>query len=285
MDLSGLEGKLGNPVEGFTHDILIGNGLGLSHPDPIVSKLFKFNSEALIDYITGKLFIMQSEENILCPEEFLEKIRLDTSIEIIGHYMKKEIFDAKKSFSGRSLITKAQAIFTTNYDPLMFHCLLKEKGTYFSDGFKSQNSENGISLDDMKYWYEDEKYEDDQKLFFLHGAVHIYTGKNDKKYYRIKSGKGGFCSTVQGKFDKFRNGNQKEYIPLMILEGRSDIKKCLIKKDPLLKYCYEELKSKSKDKKTLVIFGMSFGKDDYLVETIKKSAYKNIYSNFTIRSD
>lgn len=286
MTLSELDELLGK--EDSQHDLLIGNGLGKSYPDKYVRKAFEFDCEHLRDVLIEKI----KEYSVSCPEEFLNEVRRDTKIEIIERYM-KDIFqsDLLSLNCNKNILRKSKGVFTLNYDPILFFSLLsdirnqkilsflgiKKKCFYFNTGFHPQSYTDPITIDQVKthYLYNNEI---NKNIYHLHGAFHIYrqfieAGNEVEKYYRTKCSKEGIQEALQ----EYKNsqGDSATCEPLVILDARSDMKKFIVQDIPFLTYCNDKLKEGHS--KMLVIFGCSFSKDAYLLETLKGSKYEKIY--------
>jgi hypothetical protein len=169
-------------------------------------------------------------------------------------------------------------IYTLNYDLLLYWTLLhkpddkKENDLSINDGFGKDEPE-----DDYIVW-KNEDHTRDQKIFYIHGAVHLFdTGTELEKYTWV--------NTDKRLIDQAREALSNNLFPLFVAEGKSASKLQKIKHQPYLHHCYKsflkeikEGKRKSDSKKSLFIFGHSLADTDkHIFDKIGKGTISSLF--------
>lgn len=127
----------------------------------------------------------------------------------------------------RRFLAHFASIFTVNYDLLLYWSVNQDElqpEVVKSDGFRRPEGE--------LVWVHPD-HDDDQKVFFLHGAMHLYTAGDDLRKIVTTSG-----SNI---VDQLRaNLNDGRY-PLVVTEGSRQNKEARISQSPYLTYCHRRL--------------------------------------------
>ena len=278
--------------------VLIGNGLGKSHP--VYKKAFEFDSKDILIEMNNMIAKDLSEENkrqtIICPEDFFKIYRIEFLIACLEHYIKSLDLETHYAYlkdSGlREFLKKFDKIFTTNYDPIIYWNIFDDDDqgfgitkTDFKDGFgKEDKSYENIENTLLK------KHNEKKPIFFLHGAFHIFEKINDfnsqtleekkkntsykklsfdtrfmgdKKRFILCQSQGEISTIKQN----YNSENQKlKYDITCVMASKPKFKKAWIDDDPYLSLCFEELKKVKK----LLIFGCSFRNNSHIVDALKK---------------
>ncbi len=279
------------------NNILIGNGFCLSHPE--LKNCFEWNLNTALNSDWGN---MLPSISLNCPESDLNTIRVSITRKILEYYisnmfskMRGKTSDIKFNtvyqkykrikYTCRDVLnliaSKDGNIFTLNYDPLLYFETLSNKLLF--DGFinSNDNSKDGClkeyySIQSpgkfLKQDYVSCKLNNNQNqanLFFIHGSWFIQANEeydirklnfNDKSSYNID--------------DLF----SEKLKPFLILEDRWQTKEILIKANSYLDCCQTQLKN---TKGNLLVFGVSFNKDDHILKTLNESNLNKIYVTYT----
>lgn len=151
-------------------------------------------------------------------------------------------------------------VFTTNYDLLSYWALLALRNKKFiRDGFWPR--------DDGKLSFQsDTLYNNHFKLYYLHGALHLYEDRGDV----IK-----ITSTGANLMDDITKEYEKGNFPVYVSEGASEKKLAQIKSNSYLSHSYHEL-SNSDGGLTIIGQGLNPEYDKHLIDAIKNSKVKFI---------
>lgn len=166
--------------------------------------------------------------------------------------------------SARSFLSCFEGLFTLNYDLLMY--LARNKNS-----LEPLNFETDDGFRAGRTW---QRYDTDQEVFFLHGALHLYEqGSLIKKHASSDNGN-TIIEQVQINLDE-------DAFPLFVSEPTSEKKKERILHNPYLNFCYAALR---RLKGTLFIYGHSMDKNDrHIFDQIRESqitkVYVSIYGN------
>lgn len=165
-------------------------------------------------------------------------------------------------------------VYTLNYDLLLYWLTMRIKereeessikncNLNINDGFSHINSPS----DDIVIWQDTTYSYFNQKIFYLHGALHIF----DDKYQIIKN--------VYNEDDKITLREQtlinlkNEKYPIFISEGTSEQKLAKITHNAYLNQSYKKFKSYDG---ALIIFGTSLKQnDDHILNAIINNKGKN----------
>lgn len=265
------------------NNILIGNGFSLSHPR--LGECFKWDlHEALCSDWHKQL----PRKSLSCPESDFNIIRENITRKILQFYINRlfEKIDPtdtekllntlyaqynKDGFSCIKLLEhieqKQGNIFTLNYDPLLyFEVLNYNRSNNLVDGFvKSFGSNAFLTQGAIK---NNLNILNKAKIYFNHGSWFIQendSGELDKI---------SFSASKKKNIDDLFLDNHK---PFLILEERWITKKTLIDGSIYLKHCYDTL---AQSEGSLLAFGLSFLKDDHILNALETSRCENIHITF-----
>jgi hypothetical protein len=262
---------------------LIGNGFSLSHPE--YGEQFEFKIDKILKKLNNLTKdelnkILKNEYEPKCPETGLKGLRYYYIKCVLEEYI--EIFSKGKNFHGvysdknkkkyhcQNFLKKIDAIFTTNYDPLIYFEILKynkSKAGNFIDGF------NGIDFITQENILKQLDNKEQKKIYYLHGSWFIQVDYDSKKLRKCSFSKDS-SDTIESLFNW---GNKK--LPYLIFEEKSKTKASLIKKSEYFKKCFECLE---KNRNPMLVFGLSFKMDDHIVPKLKG---KELYITYLEDSD
>lgn len=274
--------------------ILVGNGLGLSHSNKKIKRIFEFDSfgknqiQKVFDMIVK--YPIRNPVHIASPEKFLDLLRIEAAFTIFQYYRKKEknintLLNTDNSKENlREFLKKfKKGVFCINYDSLLYKSIFEKPDrtsgkTSFTDGFDADWISSKTIIERIK--------KGRIPLYYLHGAYMLLWKVNkNQSFFKISATeKLSLHKAINKKFTEiirnFRKGNHFEELFVPVLAARSIYKKAIIKENKYLKYCYNELKIAPK----IFAFGCSFEKDEHLLEALfsdatKKSIRIGIYSD------
>lgn len=127
----------------------------------------------------------------------------------------------------RQFLSSFANIFTVNYDLLLYWAINQDQPQPLvvkADGFRRPE---GL----LTWRYPD--YDDDQAVFFLHGAMHLYTSDNEVRKLSAAEG----SNIVQQLRANLSDGRY----PLVVTEGSRQNKEARIGQNSYLAYCYRRL--------------------------------------------
>lgn len=170
-------------------------------------------------------------------------------------------------------------IYTLNYDLLLYWALMHKE----ADGDEKIDLDinDGFGKDEPNADYiiwKNEDHSRDQRIFYLHGAIHIFdAGTELEKYTWINKGK--------RLIEQARDALQNNKFPLFVAEGKSEAKLEKIKHQPYLHHSYKsflnatkESRKKSEPKKSLFIFGHSLADtDQHIIGEIAKGSISGLF--------
>lgn len=170
-------------------------------------------------------------------------------------------------------------VYTLNYDLLLYWALMHNEvdgedtiDIHKNDGFGKEEPDSDYII------WKNEDHTKDQRVFYLHGAVHLFdAGIELEKYTWINSGK--------RLIEQAREALQSNKFPLFVAEGKSDAKLEKIKHQPYLHHCYKSFLSATKESKrgndlpkSLFIFGHSLdANDEHIIGKIAKGSISNLF--------
>lgn len=134
--------------------------------------------------------------------------------------------DDRRYVAVRSFLSSFTNIFTLNYDLLLYWAINQDElhpQVAKADGFRRP--------DGVLTW----RYpgsEQDQTVFFLHGAVHLYTDDHE-----VRKLSGSVGTIVQ----QLRSNLSEGRYPLVVTEGSRANKQTRIAQNPYLAYCHRRL--------------------------------------------
>lgn len=241
--------------------------------DDLIRKLFQelntFDFESVMDKLSSANRIIKHYDphcemiNLINEHQEALKTALINAISNSHPTYPHQISDRQFSFA-RSFLSNFEILFTLNYDLLMYWARNKKNLDPLTfdtdDGFRSGRT-----------W---QRYNTDQNVFFLHGALHLYEqGSSIKKHANGDNGN-TIIEQVQMNLDEGA-------FPLFVSEPTSEKKKERILHNPYLNFCYSALR---KLKGTLFIYGHSMDENDrHIFDQIRESkvtkVFVSIYGN------
>lgn len=149
-------------------------------------------------------------------------------------------------------------IFTTNYDLLIYWVIMSAPhGPGWQDGFRSDQDDP-----ETPYVVFTERLGNNQGVFFLHGALHLYVSEGElRKHTWTRTGKPVTELILESMA-------QSEY-PLFVAEGNPTQKLDQIQRSGYLWYCLDKL---ARIEGPLMVFGHSLGSSDqHIVDVITEN--------------
>ena len=199
------------------------------------------NSEMLVDLETIKRALIEAigSSHLHHPGEILEE-RKEKAVEFLKQY---------------------RNVFTTNYDLLLYWITMNSDPPLFDDGFRNDPDDQDRLVVSF--------YSGDRKMFYLHGALHLYSEEGHLCKHR--SGTDGLCLT-----DLIRESLNRGQIPLFVAEASAEQKLHQISENPYLTSCLGQFSSMTG---TLVILGHSLGDTDghILDAIVRNRRLSNLY--------
>lgn len=153
-----------------------------------------------------------------------------------------------------------RAVFTLNYDLLLYWAILRREQSPFDDGFRRRS----VRLLHVA--------PPEQNVTYLHGALHlsedVVLGALPET---VKAEWDGLTPLVDRLQDDLDQGD----FPLIVMEGESQQKQRSINASPYLSDAQDRLRSIGG---SLFTFGWAFGEsDDHVIEAIRRSNVRRIY--------
>lgn len=190
--------------------------------------------------------------------EHAEKIKVVLASTLAANHPASALeLTARNIHSARAFLSNFDAVFTLNYDLLLYWATLacESAAVPKSDGFVWPSVERGEVL----VWNPDYA-RGRQAVHYLHGALHLFrtdAGGTRKLQYR---------PGVPLK-DQILTNMNSGFHPLVVTEGSSEQKRLAIKASPYLTACHRELSSFSG---ALFLHGFAFSPNDaHLIELIE----------------
>lgn len=149
----------------------------------------------------------------------------------------------------RAFLAQFADIYTLNYDLLLYWAVMQEElqpSVSFDDGFRTPD--DGPS----EYVTWEVEKTDQQNVFYLHGALHIFDAGHEVQKYT-------WVNTGIRLIDQIRGALETNRYPLFVAEGESARKLARIKHSDFLARSY---RSFAKIGGTLVVFGHSLANND-----------------------
>lgn len=229
----------------------------------LFSEINTYDFESVMDKLSSASRILQlydPESGILSliseHQEALRKALINAISS--SHPMNPNEISDQQFSCARTFLSKFKGLFTLNYDLLMYWARnkkdLEPRGFDTDDGFRAGRT-----------W---QRYDTDQEVFFLHGAIHLYEhGSLIKKH---ANGDNGNTIIQQVQINLYDGA-----FPLFVSEPSSDKKLERILHNPYLNYCYSALR---KLKGTLFIYGHSMDENDcHIFDQIQNSQVTRIF--------
>lgn len=156
-----------------------------------------------------------------------------------------------------SFISNFDDIYTVNYDLLLYWTSLHREPFAFTDSFSKDEDTDGNDCEFMPH-----NYADGRGLYFLHGALHLYS---DGKVVRKRVWKETNIPLVT----QIRTALEDKKYPLVVAEGDSDSKLEHIQESSYLSNCLRKFRGIQGH---LFTFGHSLSDQDrHIVEVISKN--------------
>jgi hypothetical protein len=151
------------------------------------------------------------------------------------------------------------AVFTLNYDLLLYWVILHAAAKDFQDGFGLGEEVNGFRT------FREDAY---CNTYYMHGALHLFATPELEMQKRILTNN----TIIDDIADTIR---QRAQLPLFVAEGTAIEKLGRIRSIPYLAHCYQELSSV---KQNLFIFGHAASDNDiHIYDAICHSHIKRIF--------
>ncbi|EOI8103242.1 DUF4917 family protein [Klebsiella oxytoca] len=256
----------------FNYRNILDNANFGAHGD-LIRKLFQelntFDFESVMDKLSSANRIIKHYDphcemiNLINEHQEALKTALINAISN-SHPTYPHQISGRQFSSARSFLSCFEGLFTLNYDLLMYWARNK-------NSLEPLNFETDDGFRAGRTW---QRYDTDQEVFFLHGALHLYEqGSLIKKHASSDNGN-TIIEQVQINLDE-------DAFPLFVSEPTSEKKKERILHNPYLNFCYAALR---RLKGTLFIYGHSMDKNDrHIFDQIRESqitkVYVSIYGN------
>ncbi len=167
-------------------------------------------------------------------------------------------------------------VYTLNYDLLLYWTLMHEDAVPLAAGVELQKNDgfgNDEDFPDEDYVvWQGENSAKDQRIFYLHGALHLFDGGTElKKYTWVRKG--------QPLIEQARAAINADAYPLFVSEGTSVQKKEKIKHSA---YLHHGLKSFNticfQTSGSMFVYGHSFAaNDDHILTRLGRGRFKALY--------
>lgn len=213
--------------------------------------------------------VQENESELLNDNELIKT----TLVEILcsSHPSTQNNVSDDKKEASQKFFESFHNIFCTNYDLLPYWANMYQDKKVFQDGFRAD-----IDNPDADYLVFSERGGSQKSLFYIHGALHLFTSKPGRTL------KLSYSRTNMSLMDLVSTGLSKQEYPLFVAEGSAEKKLEQIHKNSYLNYCYEKL---GRVENTLAIFGHSLGDSDNHIRNIiaenkkLKTIYIGMYGN------
>lgn len=220
------------------------------------------NAAKLIDVYTSKN--PSVAEALQADAEQLQNILAETISE--NHPVRPYVIDEVQYAACRRFLQHFDGgLYTLNYDLLLYWTLMQSEvkpDVKSDDGFRDVEDGN----EDYVVW--DVQNSDKQRVYYLHGALHIFDAGSELKKYT-------WSKTDVALVDQIRSSLQKRHYPLFVTEGTSDQKLDRIQHSGFLNRAY---RSFSGIGGSLFIYGHSLAKnDEHLLKLIDGGKTSHVF--------
>lgn len=165
----------------------------------------------------------------------------------------------------RAFLSCFSTVYTLNYDLLLYWALMQdelEPHVDSDDGFRTPDD------GPLDYVTWEVEKTDSQKIFYLHGALHIFDGGTEIKKYT-------WVNTGIPLIDQIREALQQNLYPLFVAEGDSAQKLTRIKHNEFLGRAY---RSFAKIGGGLYVYGHSMAEnDEHIIRLIEKNKVTHLF--------
>ncbi|WP_165693481.1 DUF4917 family protein [Mycobacteroides abscessus] len=184
------------------------------------------------------------------------------------HPSSAEEVEHPKYVAARKFLTHFSALFTLNYDLLLYWVRNRQLSLSqacripSNDGF----TDYGNREQPLTWVYPGRS---SQEVFYLHGAMHLYADGSEIRKLRYAYGAGGkLIEQVQANLTRGR-------YPLVVTEGTHQNKRARIAVSPYLSHCYNRLKEQDG---VLFVHGVSLSENDqHILDAIRDSNVSAIF--------
>lgn len=198
----------------------------------------------------------------------LKEILVDTIAK--NHPLDPNDLEESEFIFCRNFLRNFDAIYTTNYDLLLYWSLMhedsetaKEMKIKCDDGFR--HSEDQETSDYVTWEIENS---DGQNIFYLHGALHLFESDTELQKYT-------WSRTGIKLIDQIRAALTNDYYPVIVAEGTSSQKMSRTMKSA---YLQRGLKSLASCTGSLFIFGMALHENDnHILKSIRKGKVSQLW--------
>ncbi len=205
------------------------------------------------------------------------KEKLLACIDFLSHFLKSWSKDGDdKNYRNR----KAGNVFTFNYDLMLYWTLMQAH----YDGNVNDAADNLIFLDtndgfgrdpsgsEKILWLLGGNSQGEQRVFYLHGALHLYSHGHEVEKLKWSSKNGALLEQAKERI----NNNS---FPVFVAEGNSPAKLKKIKSNEYLDSSYNKfIACVKKEEHSLFVHGHSFSEnDDHVIERIAFGCLPYLY--------
>lgn len=196
--------------------------------------------------------VQENESELLKDNELIKK----TLVEILcsSHPATQNNVSDDKKEASQKFLASFHNVFCTNYDLLPYWANMYQDKKVFQDGFRAD-----IDNPDADYLVFSERGGGQKSLFYIHGALHLFTSKSGRTL------KLSYARTNMSLMELVSTGLSKQEYPLFVAEGSAEKKLEQIHKNSYLNYCYEKL---GRVENTLFVFGHALGDSDNHIRNI-----------------
>lgn len=167
----------------------------------------------------------------------------------------------KEFESCSKFLSHFEKVYTLNYDLLLYWTFMHAEKLRSDDGFRNPETD-----EDYVTWHIENT--NNQNLYYLHGALHIFdTGSELKKYTWSRTG----ISLIE----QIKHALDNDYYPLIVAEGQREEKEVRISHSA---YLQRGQKSLSSIGGNLFIYGHSLAENDnHILSLIAKSKISKLF--------
>jgi len=224
----------------------------------LVMRMYQDAAVVLSQYPQGSKFRQLFERN---AEEIRDALARAVSA---SHPDRPGDIAAKQYTCCRSFLRNFDCIYTLNYDLLPYWAFMQDLETALKhdDGFRQP--EDGKA----EYVTWDVQNSDNQSVFYLHGALHIFDAGHEVQKYT-------WCNTGEPLIEQIRSALAANKFPIFVAEGTSNEKYAKIQHSSFLGRAY---RSFAKGKSVLFIHGHSLeDTDDHILRLLSNGKRTAIY--------